>query len=74
MPVPSGCRLVSIAGERDHVVSPASARLTQLPGHRNVHIPDVSHRQLTSSRSALRAVCAALACDPESAELEALAA
>jgi pimeloyl-ACP methyl ester carboxylesterase len=74
MPVPSGCRLVSIAGERDHVVSPASARLTQLPGHRNVHIPDVSHRQLTSSRSVLRAVCAALACDPESAELEALAA
>jgi len=74
MPVPSGCRLVSIAGERDHVVPPSSARLTQLPGHRNVHIPGVSHRQLAWSRSVLWAVCAALACDPESLELEALAA
>jgi hypothetical protein len=74
MPVPSGCRLVSIAGERDHVVPPSSARLTQLPGHRNVHVPGVSRQQLASSRSVLWAVCAALACDPESVELEALAA
>jgi pimeloyl-ACP methyl ester carboxylesterase len=74
MPVPSGCRLVSIAGERDRVVPPSCSRLTPLPGHRNMHLPGVGHRQLASSRSVLWAVYAALACDSESVELEALAA
>ncbi len=74
MPVPGGCRLVSIAGQRDQVIPPSFTRLTPLPGHRNVHIPGVSHRQLASSRSVLWALYAALACDSESAELEALAA
>jgi pimeloyl-ACP methyl ester carboxylesterase len=74
MPVPSGCRLVSIAGERDQVVPASFARLMPLPGHRNLRIPGATHSRLLLSPSVLGALCCALNYAPEPVGLEALAA
>jgi pimeloyl-ACP methyl ester carboxylesterase len=75
MPVPSGCRLVSIAGERDRVVPARFAQLMPLPGHRDLRIPGATHLRLVFSPSVLGALCCALIySEPEPVEPEALVA
>lgn len=74
MPVPSDCRLVSIAGENDQVVPVRFTRLMPLPGHRNLQIPGAAHSRLVFSPSVLDALCRSLADEPEPLEFDALAA
>jgi hypothetical protein len=76
MPVPSGCEVVSIAGERDQVVPARFARLMPLPGHRNLRVAGATHSRLVFSASVLGALCDALVyeSEPEPVELEALVA
>jgi pimeloyl-ACP methyl ester carboxylesterase len=49
--VPDGCDLVSIAAAHDALVPDDCARLTPLPGHRNVRVGGVHHTSLLFSRS-----------------------
>jgi pimeloyl-ACP methyl ester carboxylesterase len=55
VPLPEGIRMLSIAGERDAIVPPDSARLDEC-GCRNIVAPGVGHAQMLISRGVFRLV------------------
>lgn len=59
--VPRGCELVSVSALDDALVPERCARLTPLPGHRNVRVGDARHRSLLLSRAVFSLVAELLA-------------